>query len=547
MKIDRFACAAFLSVLFAGVGVCAGVAQSDKAGEEVPAVKEEADFGRWYVSPGIGFVNFEGDEGVEDGLYLTVRLGYEYNEWWTLEGSLVFAPKLDENLGGYTMKDENGVWHELDRRRSYSKGDQYFGDTYMVQIYGDLLFHFTRMDRIDPYLTAGVGATFFGEDVTGDSVSLTLRGGGGIMYHLSDSWSLRGDARVDLAGYNTEFNMTMDVGFVWRWGADKIGDDPEFNILTDSDGDGLTDIEELNTYKTDPNDPDTDGDGLRDGEEVKTYKTDPLVPDTDGDGLLDGDEVKVYKTDPLNPDTDKDGLTDGQEVLEYKTNPCDPDTDRDGLSDGQEVLKYKTNPLVPDTDNDGLLDGEEVRTYKTDPLNPDTDFDFLSDGSEVKIYKTDPLNPDTDNGGVRDGHEVIFDFTDPLVGADDVMLFELNINFDTDKSVIKEVYFPQIDRVVEVMLANPNSTAVVEGHADRRKTSSRRHNLRLSKDRAAAVRDYIISKGISEDRIKSEGYGFDYPKVENDLENGTPENRRVEVYIAGVVRGTDVPAKAAEK
>ena len=132
----------------------------------------------------------------------------------------------------------------------------------------------------------------------------------------------------------------------------------------------------------------------------------------------------------------------------YRTNPLDPDTDHDGLKDGEEVMTYKTNPLNPDTDGDGLLDGAEVKDHKTDPLNPDSDFDMLSDGYEVRVSKTNPLDPDTDKGGVRDGHEVIYDHTDPLDPSDDILFFELNINFDTDKDVIKPEFFEQLDRTL---------------------------------------------------------------------------------------------------
>ncbi|HEX9664779.1 MAG TPA: hypothetical protein VGA49_03050 [Patescibacteria group bacterium] len=63
-------------------------------------------------------------------------------------------------------------------------------------------------------------------------------------------------------------------------------------VPVDSDRDGLTDEEEKE-LGTDLNNPDTDGDGLTDFEEVRVYKTDPLNPDTDGDGFLDGDEVQA--------------------------------------------------------------------------------------------------------------------------------------------------------------------------------------------------------------------------------------------------------------
>lgn len=62
---------------------------------------------------------------------------------------------------------------------------------------------------------------------------------------------------------------------------------------------------------------DSDGDGLWDSNEVDTWNTDPLDPDSDGDGLSDWDEVMVWTTDPNNNDTDGDGLSDSIEVNNY--------------------------------------------------------------------------------------------------------------------------------------------------------------------------------------------------------------------------------------
>ncbi len=90
---------------------------------------------------------------------------------------------------------------------------------------------------------------------------------------------------------------------------------------------------------------DRDQDGLADIQETLSG-TDPDNPDTDGDGLSDGDEVLIYKTDPRNRDTDGDILSDYDEINLHKTNPTMRDTDGDGLPDGLE-LSQGTDPLVP--------------------------------------------------------------------------------------------------------------------------------------------------------------------------------------------------------
>ena len=105
---------------------------------------------------------------------------------------------------------------------------------------------------------------------------------------------------------------------------------------------------------------DTDGDGLNDLEEYLESAVDsnPLVADTDGDGINDGDEVLMFGTNPRLADTDGDGLTDGVE-RQLGTNPLLRDTDGDGVPDGLEVQRG-SNPLAHDTDGDGYPDILEV-------------------------------------------------------------------------------------------------------------------------------------------------------------------------------------------
>jgi len=396
------------------------------------AKAEEPEVFPWYFSPSIGRLDFEGDEEVKDGLALTLRLGYDFPEWWGVEAGLLIAPYLDEN------------WETDLFGQRYSRLEQTAGkgvhDTYAIGGFVDALYHFTRWERLDPYLSLGAGMIWFADKLSSGQWNPAVRVGGGVMYHFNDEWALRVDGRAFVAGKDTEANSVIDAGVVWNWGARVPPKIVAVAGPVDSDGDGLLDEEELR------------------------WKTDPYNPDTDADGLSDGEEVKQYHTDPLNPDTDYDGLKDGYD--------------------------------------------------------------------EVMKYKTDPLKRDTDQGGVADGHEVIEDGTDPLNPNDDLILYELYIQFDYDKADIKPQYYRDLDVIAKVIKRNPGSTARIEGHADKLKNSKAAYNKRLSQRRAAAVLNYLAEKGhVERDRMEAVGYGFDRPKEPNDPIYGNPRNRRVEVYI----------------
>ena len=75
----------------------------------------------------------------------------------------------------------------------------------------------------------------------------------------------------------------------------------------------------------------------------KIFSTNPKKSDTDGDGLSDKDEISKYRTNPILRDTDKDFLNDGHEVI-LGLDPTNRDSDSDGYSDGLEV-KSRSDPL----------------------------------------------------------------------------------------------------------------------------------------------------------------------------------------------------------
>ncbi len=125
----------------------------------------------------------------------------------------------------------------------------------------------------------------------------------------------------------------------------------------DSGGGGDADTDADTDTDTGEGDPDRDDDGLTNDEEA-ALGTDPDNPDSDFEGLSDGDEVNTHGTDPLDADSDDDGLDDAVEIG-MGTDPNDADSDDDGLSDGDEVAA-NTDPNDPDSDDGGMNDGDEV-------------------------------------------------------------------------------------------------------------------------------------------------------------------------------------------
>jgi outer membrane protein OmpA-like peptidoglycan-associated protein len=86
-----------------------------------------------------------------------------------------------------------------------------------------------------------------------------------------------------------------------------------------------------------------------------------------------------------------------------------------------------------------------------------------------------------------------------------------------------------IDKLAEFLRTYSKRNVLIEGHTDN--LGNEDFNVRLSQQRADAVRDLLIARGVSPQRIRTKGYGPKFPVVDNDSAAGRQQNRRVEVLV----------------
>ena len=211
------------------------------------------------------------------------------------------------------------------------------------------------------------------------------------------------------------------------------------------------------------------------------------------------------------------------------------DSDGDGLSDSDESMRG-TDPFNADSDKDKLSDNAECKTQLTDPLNADSDFDGLLDGEEVRKWKTKPLKRDSDGGGADDWHEIFLDKTDPLNPGDDLFLIEIQASFDYTFSLFKSDVLDRLDRLAALLAANPQATARIEAHIDRKMRADAKAALFITEKYARLAVEHLVAKGVRPGQLSEKGFGFARPKVQANLVRGNPENRRLEIYVKGVPR-----------
>jgi outer membrane protein OmpA-like peptidoglycan-associated protein len=260
--------------------------------------------------------------------------------------------------------------------------------------------------------------------------------------------------------------------------------------------------------------------------------------DADGDGVPDR----------------KDQCPDTPQGVKVDEKGCPIDTDGDGVADYQD--KCPETPGVaalqgcPDADGDGVADNDDKCPNTPAGVRVDASGCPLdADGDKVPDYLDKcPNTPsgvavdangcplDRDGDGVPDYQDRCPDRAGPasnkgcpeMKAEQKKILNEATkyINFDFDKATLKASSYPRLEQMVQILNEYPDYSLSIAGHTDSKGDDN--YNLKLSYDRAASARKYMLDKGIPAERIESRGYGETKPIADNKTAAGQALNRRVD-------------------
>lgn len=418
--------------------------------------------------------------------------------------------------------------------------------------------------------SAAVGPEFRSEPMfVNTELGMMLHGGAGIGFLLGDEKRFQIGPEINVSTVledpsknNTNLELLVDARYrVLRDLEIGLGVGPGLTA-----GVGTPDVRAVAMIAYTPEqkkpDLDADKDGILNAADacVDVYgiaSSDPKkhgCPDKDGDGVIDPSDACVdvaglESPDPKKhgcPDKDKDGIIDsadacvdlpGEASDDAKKNGC-PDKDKDGIIDPADACvdvagvasdDPKKNGCPPDRDNDGVPDKEDacpdLAGLKTnDPATNgcpgDTDGDTIRDDKDAcPLEKGKPDNDPKKNGCPQSVR----------VTEQEIVILQ-QVQFDINKATIKPVSNALLDEVGAVLKEHPEIARIeVQGHTDN--TGNAKANETLSQNRANAVMEALVKRGVEAGRLTAKGYGQNVPVADNKTKEGKQLNRRVQFKI----------------
>ncbi len=263
--------------------------------------------------------------------------------------------------------------------------------------------------------------------------------------------------------------------------------------------------------------------------------------DSDGDGVPDGRDKCIHtpKGEPVTTfgcpyDVDFDGVYDYEDQCKNESGPKENkgcpwgDRDKDGIMDNKDecpdvpgLPQYRG---CPDTDGDGIQDKDDQ---------------CPKERGTVALKGCPPAFVDTDGDGVGDYDDLCMRTPGiksnkgcPEIKPEEKKALEeafKNLLFETNSDVIISSSYNSLNKLASVMVNNPKSKLHLEGHTDN--VGDDNSNMDLSKRRSESVKRYLGTKGVSANRITTDGFGETKPVDTNDTDAGRQANRRVEMNI----------------
>jgi len=328
----------------------------------------------------------------------------------------------------------------------------------------------------------------------------------------------------------------------------------------DSDNDGVVDLNDKCPNEQGPASnmgcplpKDTDNDGVTDEQDKCPNEAGPasnmgcpLPKDSDGDGVVDEKDKCPNEPGPLSnrgcplpKDTDNDGVIDEKDKCPTEAGPASnngcplpKDSDKDGVTDDKDKCPTEAGPasnngcpLPKDSDNDGINDDQDkcptiAGTAANMGCPPPTAADSDGDGVADKVDRC----PNTAGPASNSGCPEIKKET-----KDQLAVVTKAVQFETSKALLKNQSYDVLDELIGILRQYPDYTLSISGYTD--DVGNDEKNLKLSQDRAKACYDYLLFKGIKQNRLRYAGFGEARPIASNNTVEGREMNRRVEFEL----------------
>ncbi|HTP64257.1 MAG TPA: OmpA family protein [Geobacteraceae bacterium] len=430
--------------------------------------------GAFSISPFGGGYTFDGIQHQETAPVYGVRLGYDLTNNWGEEWVVDFS-----STDG--TRDERSV------------------NTLLYRF--DLLYNFLAKGPVVPYLALGGGGITAGHgggfNAGGSNTSAIMDGGGGVKYFVTDSIALRADARqIVVFDQRTKFNWEYTGGLTFLIGGNKPEPvpvaAPSCNLsaspttITRGQSATLSWTSQNATkcsIKPGIGTVDPQGSTTVTPSESTTYD---LVCSGEGGEAESGAAVTVAAPQPSAPSA---------------TLTINPSSIRKGEKAAMSWTSQNATECMIQPDIGTVKPGGDMEITPA----ADTAYTLTCTGaggkatSDAKVTVAVPTKED--------------------------LCMTLNIEYDTDKAVIKPAYYGEVEKVADFMKRFPQIKGTIEGHTDN--VASAQYNIKLSQRRADGVVKMLVEKyGIDKSRLTAKGYGLTKPIADNGTKEGRQKNRR---------------------